>query len=216
MTIGRNRISLGCAAGLGVAVFLCALLAGPIAGADETPHPVGPAGDAGWTIGRLTALLAQVSHRQAHFVETYHSGLFKKPIQTSGELTFTAPSKLEKIVSKPFEERYLVDGDTLVVENPAKGMKKELSLEDYPPLRAFVEAFRAVLAGDLEMLQRFYEVRLDGAQNGWVLTLNPRDPAMRKRVAVIKLAGANGVIRSFEIREPNGDRSEMVMTTRAQ
>jgi len=216
MTTGKDRIDPGLALFLRVAVCCCVILTSQVCRAGEGVPPAPPGEGNPWTIGRLATRLSQVSERRAGFVETHHSGLLTKPVETKGELIFTAPSKLEKIVSAPFEERYLVDGDTLTVERRAKGIKKTVPLDEYPSLRAFVEAFRAVLAGDLKTLQRFYDVRLDGVQSGWVLTLAPRDPAMRERITSITLSGSDAAITSFDIRQSNGDGSRMVITGREE
>ena len=42
-------------------------------------------------------------------------------------------------------------------------------LQDYPVLWAFVESIRSTLAGDLQSLNRFYRVELDGSERDWRL-----------------------------------------------
>ena len=209
-----NKSSSGQALFLHMVTVCCVIFASNVGRADESPQHTQIDGKSTWTIGQLTTLLAQVPERRAHFVETYYSSLFKEPFKTEGELTFTAPSKVEKLVLVPVEERYLVDGDTLMVESRGDGTTRTVSLDDYPSLRAFIEGFRAVMAGDLETLQQFYDVHLVGEQGAWVLTLSPLDPMVRERVASIRLTGIDDVITSFEVRESNGDRSEMVITGR--
>ena len=170
--------------------------------ASEEVSRTGAEGDGHqWTLTRLTSLLAEVPGRRVYFEETHHSSLFKEPIRTKGTLTFIAPSRVEKHVLEPYEERYLADGDTLVVSSQAHGIERTISLDEYPPLRAFVEGFRAVLAGDWERLQQFYEVHLEGMQSGWVLSLHPLDQDLRERVSFIRYSGRDDIITSIEIRE---------------
>lgn len=165
-----------------------------------------------WTLGQLTRLLGAIPRRQGDYEETHYSSLLKEPLKTKGKLTFTAPSTVEKHVLEPFEERYRADGEMLIVEKPPKGTTRTVSLEDYPPLRAFVEGFRAVLAGDLESLKQFYDVRLEGEQSSWVLILMPLEESVQELVQVLRFVGKEDSFTSIEIWEPNGDHSEMVIT----
>ena len=90
--------------------------------------------------------------------ETY-SSLLTKPLVTRGVLRFTPPSRLEKNVLEPAHERYVVEGDLVTFESERKRVTRTISLDDYPALRGFVEAFRAGLTGDaVELNQVAYSV----------------------------------------------------------
>ena len=214
MSTGVNKSRSGQMLFLHMVTLCCVLFSSNVGRAYESPQYTELDGESIWTIERLTTLFAKIPDRHARFVETYYSSLFKEPLKTEGELTFTAPSKVEKLVLVPFEERYLVDGDTLMLESREKGTTKTLSLNEYPFLRVFIESFRSVMAGDLETLQKFYDVHLFGEQSGWVVMLRPLGVMVRERVAFIRLTGIDDVITLFEVRESNGDRSEMVITSR--
>lgn len=72
--------------------------------------------------------------------------LFEPPhptLKTQGILRFTPPTRLEKHITAPYDERYVVEGDTVLVESKTKGTNRTLSLHDYPALRAFIEALRS-------------------------------------------------------------------------
>lgn len=161
-------------------------------------------------------LLGAVSSRRADFEETHHSAVLKEPLKTKGTLTFIAPSTVEKHVLEPFEERYRADDDMLVVEKHEEGRSRTLLLEDYPALEAFVEGFRAVLAGDAESLRQRYDVRLEGDQDIWILILTPLDDSVRELVQVLRFEGKGDALTFVRIREPNGDHSTMVITRHAQ
>ncbi len=212
MTTGMTRLRRVHNITIVVLVLYGAILASDLAAADEMSRKGVEPGGNELTLDRLTALLAQVPERRSHFKETYYSSLFREPVTTKGTLTFTAPSRVEKHVLAPFEERYLADGDSLIVEQRTKGTLQKISLEEHPLLKAFVEGFRAVLAGDRETLRQFYDVRVEGEQSRWILTLRPLDQVMRGQVKSIRFTGKDDSITSIEIRESNGDRSEMVIT----
>ena len=69
--------------------------------------------------------------------------LLTQPLKTQGILRFTPPTGLEKHITAPYDERYLVEGDTVLVESKTKETNRALSLHDYPALRAFIDALRS-------------------------------------------------------------------------
>ena len=188
-----------------VVILLAALAASPARAADP-PLALEP----------LMAALAQNGPGTVRFAETKTSALLKAPIESSGTLSYAAPSRLEKRTLAPRDERFAVDGETVVVEMPARnaGEKRrlELRLGDYPAIRAFVESIRGTLAGDLAALRRHYRVELEGTWSDWRLHLLPSDPQMAELVLKVVIGGAGGEVRRIEILEASGDRSVMTIT----
>ena len=188
-----------------IAILLAALAASPARAADP-PLALEP----------LMAALARNGPGTVRFAETKTSALLKAPIESSGTLTYAAPSRLEKRTLAPRDERFAVDGETVVVEMAARnaGEKRrlELRLGDYPAIRAFVESIRGTLAGDLAALRRHYRVELEGTWSDWRLHLLPSDPQMAELVLKVVIGGAGGEVRRVEILEASGDRSVMTIT----
>jgi outer membrane lipoprotein-sorting protein len=189
-----------------LAILLCAALAAAPACAADPPFALEP----------LMAALARHGPGTVRFTETKTSALLKAPIESSGTLTYAAPSKLEKRTLAPRDERFAVDGETVVVETAARnaGGKRrvELSLGQYPAIRAFVESIRGTLAGDLASLRRYYRVELEGTWSDWRLHLLPSDREMAELVLKVVIGGAAGEVRRIEILEASGDRSVMTIT----
>jgi len=173
------------------------------------------AADPPLTLESLMAALARNGPGTVRFTETKTSALLKAPIESSGTLTYAAPAKLEKRTLAPRDERFAVDGDTVVVEsaarNAAEKRRFELRLGDYPAIRAFVESIRGTLAGDLASLRRHYRVELEGTWADWRLHLLPSDPQMAELVLKVVIAGAGSEVRRIEILEAGGDRSVMTI-----
>lgn len=161
-----------------------------------------------WDLAQLMKERGQVSYTHARFTEEKHSNLLATPLILSGTLRYDAPSRVEKHTESPFEERFVVDADTLLIERHKK-RPRTLLLHDRPLLWAFVEGFRATLSGDLETLQMFYQARLHGDRDRWRLVLVPRHKAMSKRVESIHIEGKQAQITQIEIREVGGDSSRM-------
>ena len=92
---------------------------------------------AAWDIDQLMRSLAQTRSDRASFVEKKFIAILDKPVESSGELLYTAPDRLEKRTFKPKPESMTVDGGTLTIERGRQ--KHRLQLQDYPELAAFID-----------------------------------------------------------------------------
>lgn len=160
-----------------------------------------------WTLERLMQGLAQTRSARASFVEKKTVAVLERPLVSSGELSFTAPDKLEKRTLRPKPELLRLQGETLTLERA--GRSTVLDLRSYPEAAAFVESIRGTLAGDRQALEALYRLQLEGVESSWVLTLTPADPAMRALVERIRIAGRGAELSVIEIRQANGDGSLM-------
>ena len=167
-----------------------------------------------WGMPELMQELHAVRGVRATFVETKYLRALTRPLELSGTLAYRAPDRLEKHTLAPFDERLVLDGETLTIEDAKQ--RRSLPLERNPPVQAFVESIRSTLAGDLETLQRFYEVRLSGERRRWRLVLVPTDATMQSVVAEILIGGREAWVETLEIRAAGGDRSVMTISPAAQ
>ena len=164
---------------------------------------------ADWDIDQLMRGLAQTQSDHASFVEKKSIAMLDKPVESSGELFYSAPDHLEKRTLKPKAESMTVDGGTLVIERGRQ--KHRLQLHDYPELAAFIDSIRGTLAGDRKALERNYRLSLDGTSEHWALQLLPVDEKMQAVVKRIRIAGVRDVVRSIEITQADGDSSLMLI-----
>jgi outer membrane lipoprotein-sorting protein len=151
--------------------------------------------------------LAQVKSARGNFVERKHLAMLDAPLQSSGTLSYTAPGRLEKHMLSPRRESLILDGDTLVIDNPETGQRRSFALQEHAVLWAFVESVRSTLTGDLATLRRFYEVRLEGDRAAWRLRLKPTEQRMRQVASEISVGGSGTWVGTIEIREAGGDRT---------
>jgi NAD(P)-dependent dehydrogenase (short-subunit alcohol dehydrogenase family) len=115
----------------------------PMSVAQTAPPSERDRGSTGWNVEQLLEHLAKNRHAEVRFGETAFSDLLPQPLKTQGILRFTPPAGLEKHITAPHDKRYLVEGDTLLIESKTKGTNRTLSLHDYPALRGLIEAFRS-------------------------------------------------------------------------
>ena len=164
---------------------------------------------AAWDLQQLMDSLAQNQSGRATFVETKRLAVLSRPIESSGELLYTAPDRLEKRTLKPQPESMVVDGDSLSVERGNR--KYQLQLQAYPEIAAFIESIRGTLAGDRKALERNYRLSVDGSPEGWVLELLPLNEKMKAVIQRIRISGARDQVRTIEISQADGDSSLMVI-----
>lgn len=199
MTCG-NRLALH---------HLLAVLLVAAAGAGAFASPV-TARPESWGVEQLMRSLGQVKSARGRFVERKHLAILDAPLELSGTLVYTAPGRLEKHTLRPKEESLVLERDTLTVSTG--GQRRTLVLQDYPVVWAFVESIRSTLAGDLQTLNRFYEVALEGTEAQWHLLLKPSAPKMQSVVSEIRIGGSRNWISTIEILETEGDRSVMTVS----
>src|SRR5665647_716018 len=168
-----------------------------------------PSYAADWDIDQLMNSLAQTRSGHARFVEKKSIAILDQPVESSGDLLYTAPDRLEKRTIKPKPETMVVQGDNLQIE---RGRQKiQLQLQTYPELAAFIDSIRGTLAGDRKALERSYRLSLDGSADGWTLQLLPMDEKMKAVVQRIRIAGVRDQVTSIEITQADGDSSLMVV-----
>lgn len=163
-----------------------------------------------WQIVDLMQLLGENKSGKAVFVEKKYLGIIDRPIESSGELSFTAPDKLEKRTLKPKSEAMLLEGDKLTISQPGK-RHFTVTLLDYPEVAAFVDSIRATLAGDRSALEKFYTLELSGSAELWQLVLIPKQERMLKVISRIRIGGTHADVKNIDFFQGDGDHSEMVI-----
>jgi outer membrane lipoprotein-sorting protein len=168
----------------------------------------GSPSDTPWGLTDLGRALAAVTASTAEFTETKYIYVLDEPLKLEGVLLYRAPDHVRKVVSSPYPESYEASGEKLTIENPDAG-RRTVSLDEHPQVRAFVEAFRATLAGDFTRLQQYYAVELEGGASRWTLRLTPLPEQISAYVSKITIRGHGPVITKVETLEKNGDLAVM-------
>jgi hypothetical protein len=159
----------------------------------------------------VMGLLAMRQHGRVEFVEQQFLAILDHPVESSGELRYDAPDRLEKRTLLPKSERMVLAGGELTVERG--GRRHMLDLHRYPQIQPFVESIRATLAGDRSALERIFHVEFAGSVQRWSLTLVPLDHQLTRTVRQVQIDGSRDQLLKVEIRQADGDRS--LMTLRA-
>jgi outer membrane lipoprotein-sorting protein len=160
-----------------------------------------------FTVDQLMGALASNRHGAATFTEKKYISILDQAVESSGELLFIPPARLEKRTISPKAETLVLDGDVLTVERQTQ--THVLQLKDYPEVSGMVESIRATLAGDRKALERVYHVDLEGSRNRWALVLTPLDARVGSVIASIRVEGSRDEVHTVEIFQADGDRSVM-------
>ncbi|HEX5803112.1 MAG TPA: LolA-related protein [Azospira sp.] len=171
---------------------------------------ISPPAIAAWDLAELMQDLAQHQGGRVRFVEKKYIALLDRPVVSSGEMTYTAPDRLEKRTLQPKPELLLLDRDTLTVE---RGKQKfVLRLSEQPEAQVFVDSIRGTLSGNRAALERSYALHLSGTRERWSLSLLPSDQRIAALVSRITVGGSRNQVDSIEYLQADGDRALMSIT----
>jgi Outer membrane lipoprotein carrier protein LolA-like len=189
------------AAGCALAVTLALTAAG--GGATAAPASAVPAEEEAF--GQLLQLLAERRHGHVTFTEVHRLALLDRPLESSGELLYDAPDRLEKRTLKPRPEDLLLEHGVLTAQRGSH--RHVLALRDYPQLIPYIESIRATLAGDRSALERYFRLQFSGTLDHWTLELVPADAELARTVQHVRIVGERDAIRTVEVRQTDGDTS---------
>jgi hypothetical protein len=148
--------------------------------------------------------LAAVREAHATFSEDKAIPELSAPLPSTGTLTWVAPNRLEKHTTWPSEEILRIEGDQLLLQRPEQNIRQELSLDQSPDIRPFVEAIRSTMAGDLATLQRHFDLRFSPEGSGWRIQLTPLSLRIRAALQLVDLYGEGDRVLRVETRGSDG------------
>lgn len=164
---------------------------------------------AAFDVGQLMGELAKHKGGKAKFVEKKYISVLDKPVISSGEMSYTAPDRLEKRTLTPKPEYLLLDKEMLSIERDKQ--KLTINLSNQPEALAFIDSIRGTLSGNRAALEKNYGLYLAGSAKKWTLTLLPSEQKIAALVLRIIVTGSKNQIRSIEYLQADGDRSLMTI-----
>ena len=156
-------------------------------------------------LDRLMGLLAQRQHGHVTFTEKHYLAVLDRPVESSGELLYDAPDRLEKRILRPKPETVILEHGVITAHRGKRTYV--LNLSDYPQIVPLIDSIRATLAGDRAALERTFKVSLDGTLDHWTLLLLPSDATVARTVKQIRIEGARDDIHTVAIQQADDDRS---------
>src|SRR5437763_4782033 len=158
--------------------------------------------------GDLKNLLAGVRQNrstQADFQEERAIRLMKKPIVSSGRISFQPPNKFRREVKGNSPSLTVSDGRQLWIYYPNFKSAERYPLGKGSPLDSTVAAINSAL--NLENIENTFQINATKMENGYELTLLPRTPSMRRAFQKLDLRiNDNLRVERTDMLLPNGDR----------
>jgi hypothetical protein len=160
----------------------------------------------GFGIARLQRLLQDEPQAAVRYTELRESRWLAAPIESSGTLRST-PTMLEKRVEQPRPETWRILDDRMQIGTPGAVGAREIMLDQAPAAAALAQTLRRVLAGELQALDKDFQLDLSGNEREWTLQLTPRQDAVARHLKRIDLHGAGPRLSDMVIQEAQGDRT---------
>lgn len=157
----------------------------------------------------LIRALARPAPAAVNFKEVRFSALLDQPAIVSGELRYSGPTSLDRIVTEPYRETTTIRGESVRVEREGE-RPRTFALKRAPELRGLLTAFSGLLAGDPQIVERNFEVEADGDANAWRLSLTPKDARARQRLSELTMSGGGDEPRCFAMATAEGAQSIML------
>ena len=133
----------------------------------------------------------------------------------SGELKYVAADHLERLVRKPYLERTIIRGESVRVERHQERLRT-FALNRAPELKGMLTAFSGLLAGESDVVQRHFEVRIDGTKETWSMRLAPLDARAHKQLEELRMTGHDTEPSCFFMTSTGGARSVMLFGALAE
>src|SRR5213080_1011049 len=142
---------------------------------------------------------------QADFQEERVIRLMKKPILSSGRISFQPPNKFRREVKGNSPSVTVSDGRQLWIYYPNFKSAERYPLGKGSPLDATVAAINSAL--NLENIENTFQITAAKLDKGYELTLLPRAPSMKRAFQKLDLRiDANLRVERTDMLLPNGDR----------
>ena len=169
-----------------------------------------------WSVQELMQTMSQIDSFKANFEEVKDFAFFTDAIKVSGSLNYKKPGYLKREVVSPHREVTLIEDDIIHIERERTGdndtsQKQQLSIDIHPAVRTLIESIRATFAGDIEVLEKYYQLVFAGDKSSWHLVLYPLQEKVIKHVRQVEIFGAGREVNKIITIEADDSESEITI-----
>ncbi|MDD5462357.1 MAG: outer membrane lipoprotein carrier protein LolA [Methylococcales bacterium] len=141
------------------------------------------------------------------YQETRKLELMEQPWRGSGYMYSLPPDIMIKEQLKPERVMMGIQGDKLFYFEPLNDVRHQGEIEEDNPLSLNIAVFKALINADEAFLQKMYRVDFLTKQQGWVMTLKPKQDA-ESGFSIIISGLPQQQANSIKVRQADGDVSE--------
>ena len=170
----------------------------------------------------LESVLTRMQPKQAvkiHYQETRFLALLAEPWQGSGYLYAAAPKMMVKEQWYPQRELMGANADRLLYFDPFANVRHQMTLDPEDSISVHIEAFKAMLTGDLLLMQTFFEIEFkapDQEVKNWQLVLKAKNNADETSPKISISGPAGEAAKHMTIFLADGDRTEYTFQKQAE
>jgi hypothetical protein len=154
-------------------------------------------------LNQIGAQIEQFQVVRAEFVQTKQMAALKRPLVTSGHLTFSRQHGVLWQIEKPYRVSYVL-GETKIVEIGGDGARRVRETRDVPGLAQVGRVFRAMLGANSDTLREYFDVAAQGTPAQWSIALTPRQSQLARFLSGMQLTGGR-FVEEIRISEAGGD-----------
>jgi outer membrane lipoprotein-sorting protein len=159
----------------------------------------------------ISRAMAKADTVFSRFTQERHLSLFNEPLRSEGYLCFQKPGRVRWETTRPYKSILVSDGRGVAQFEWVDDKWRKLDLGLADALQNVVAQIAGVMEGRYTSDRRSYAASVTNSADGPVITLVPRDQAMRKMLAAIEvhLAPDLQATRRVVLRETGGDTTDI-------
>lgn len=158
-------------------------------------------------VAKIQSMLARPKILCGRFDQSKQLVGLKKPVNSNGRFCVVADKGVLWRTLQPFANTLKVTRDE-IIQLSGERVAVRLDARQEPAVRMINSVLFALLAGDLEPLEKLFDIDGAAQDKSWSVKLKPRDPGLSKVISGIALDGG-AYVKSIVISEASGDRTEI-------
>ena len=145
------------------------------------------------------------------YQETRYLELMEQPWKASGYLYALAPDVLIKEQQQPVREIMGANDDKMFYYDPVNDVRHHGLMTPDDPISLNVAAFKALVTGDRQLLEKMYQIAFSSESGQWTIILTGHENNEANiKVIITGLTGQK--MHKITIHQPDGDRSELILS----
>jgi outer membrane lipoprotein carrier protein LolA len=159
---------------------------------------------------KIQSMLAKPKVLCGRFDQTKQLVGLKKPVKSTGRFCVVAEKGVLWRSERPFANTIKLTRDE-IIQLQGERVTMRLDAKKEPTVRMINSVLFALLAGDLDQLEKLFDIDGEVNHQSWRVTLKARAPALARAIGAITLDGAE-YVKNIDIDEASGDRTRIVFS----
>jgi len=159
---------------------------------------------------KIQSMLTRPKVLCGRFDQTKQLVGLKKPVKSSGRFCVVADKGVLWRSERPFANTIKLTRDE-IIQLQGERVAMRLDAKKEPTVRMINSVLFALLAGDLDQLEKLFDIDGEVNHQSWRVTLKARAPALARAIGAITLDGGE-YVKNIGIDEASGDRTRIVFS----